>query len=123
MPIAIPQWTPIRVVLMAGMEFICIALLAGFWLPARYGHWAFRGLAGMVFLSYLSYLVYEFFFSEVKFKLFERRGAASPRNALLGFIVIGLPSLWYALFGRFNLSSPPTESEIDEWEIETEDDE
>jgi hypothetical protein len=77
----------------------------------------------MVFLIYLSYLVYELFLSEAPFKLFEGRGAASPRNALLAFLAIGLPSLWYALLGRFSLKPPTSEIEIDEFDMEGDDDE
>lgn len=120
MPIAIPQWTPARVALMVGMEFMCIALLAGFWLPARYGRWAFRVLAFTVFLCYLSYLIYEFFFSDAPFGFFERRAEASPRNALFGFVIIGLPSLWYALLGRFNLKSPQPEPAVEQGDSEHE---
>jgi hypothetical protein len=31
------------------------------------------------------------------------RAESSPRNAILGFIVIGLPCMWYTIFGRFTL--------------------
>ena len=122
MPLLIEKWTPIGIVIMVGTEFMCIALLAGFWLPARFGRWAFRGLASMVFISYSVYLIHEFFFTDTPFRVFESRGEASPRNALLGFIIIGLPSLWYALFGRFSLRAPPPESEIDGSGIEEDDD-
>jgi hypothetical protein len=88
---------------MVGIEFMCLALLAGFWLPAQFGRWAFRVLAGLVFLGYSTYLIDQSFFSEAPFKLVEARGKASPRNALLGFVVIGLPCLWFSLFGRFTL--------------------
>jgi hypothetical protein len=114
MPLAIEQWTPARVALMAVMECMCLALLAGFWFPARFGVWAFRGLAGAVFLSYTGYLIYEFCFSTTPFRLFQSRGEASPRNALLGFVFVGLPSLWYALLGRFTLRPPEPEQEAGE---------
>jgi hypothetical protein len=109
MPFLIPSWTPTTVAITVGIEIMCLALIAGFWLPARLGRWALRVLAGLVFLAYFIYLIYEFLFSEAPFKIFEARGKASPRNALLGFIVIGLPCLWYSLFGRFTLKSgiPP----------------
>src|SRR5262245_24144747 len=41
-PLLIDRWTPIRVVVVSGMEFACIALLTGLWLPARVGRWALR---------------------------------------------------------------------------------
>lgn len=122
MPGLLDKWTPMGIVVMAGMEFMCIALLAGFWLPSRFGRWAFRGLAGAVFLAYLAYLIDEFFFSETPFSMFESRANASPRNALLGFIVIGLPSLWYAILGRFSLSPTQPESKIDDPDVEPDDD-
>ena len=94
------------------MEFLCVALLAGFWLPVRIGRWAFRSLAAAVFLVYAGYLIDQFFFSDTPFRLAESRSETSPRNALLGFVIIGLPSLWYALLGRFTLREPQPESEI-----------
>ena len=113
MPLAIEKWTPAAVAVMVVMEFMCVALLIGFWLPSRFGHWAFRGLAGLVFLSYSAYLIYEFFFADVPFRVSLLHGEASPFNALLGFIIIGLPSLWYLLFGRFTLRAPNSEVEIE----------
>ena len=103
MPFLIPSWTPAAVAVTVGIEIMCLALLAGFWLPARIRHWALRVLAGLVFLAYFAYLIHGFFFSEAPFKLVEARSNASPRNALLGFALIGLPCLWFSLFGRFTL--------------------
>jgi NADH:ubiquinone oxidoreductase subunit 5 (subunit L)/multisubunit Na+/H+ antiporter MnhA subunit len=111
MPLLIEEWTTTRIVLMAGMELAAIALLAGFWLPARIGRWAFRTLAALIFLAYAGYLIHEFFFTDKQFKIVQNRGEASPRNALLGFIVIGVPSLIYALLGRFTLKAPEPEAE------------
>lgn len=121
MPLLIDGWTPLRVVLAVGMELMCAALLAGFWLPAGIGHWAFRILAGLIFLAYAAYVVYELFFTNTSFMISGRCSAASPFNALLGFLLIGLPSLWYSALGRFTLRQPP-ESEINEDYIETDND-
>jgi hypothetical protein len=103
LPFLIPGLTPTAVAITVGIEIMCLALIAGFWLPARFGRWALRVLAGLVFAADFIYLVYEFLFSDTPFKLVEARAKASPRNALLGFMVIGLPCLWYSLFGRFTL--------------------
>jgi hypothetical protein len=110
MPFLITAWTPTAVAITVGIEIMCLALIAGFWLPAQFGRWALRVLAGLVFAAYVIYLIYEFFFSDTPFKVVEARAKASPRNALLGFIIIGLPCLWYSLFGRFTLraESRPT---------------
>ena len=116
MPLLVEEWTLKLVVMIGGMEFLCVALLAGFWLPGRIGRLGFRFAGGSVFAAYAAYLFYEFFFSETPFKLFESHGEASPRNALLGFVIIGLPSLWYAVFGRFALREPQPEPETMESE-------
>ena len=109
MPLLIDEWTPARIALMAVMEFMCVAVLAGFWLPPRFGQWAFRGFAGAVFLCYAAYFIHEWFFTNEPFRISERKSAASPRNALLGFIIIGLPCLWYAVMGR--LTKEPSREE------------
>ncbi len=114
LPLLVEKRTPEAIAAMAVMEFMCIALLAGFWLPRRYRSWAFRSLAGTVFLAYAAYLVFEFFFSETPFRISERRSEASPRNALLGFFIFGLPCLCYALLGRFSLRKPRMQPASDE---------
>lgn len=120
MPLCIDEWTATRVLLIVGMELMCVSLLAGFWLPARIGFWAFRFLAGMVALAYAAYLIDEFFFSKKPMSVTGSRGEASPLNALLGFVVIGVPSLLYAVLGRFTLRPPP-EPGPDEHTIESDD--
>jgi hypothetical protein len=102
-PFLISGWTPTAVAITVGIEVMCLALIAGFWLPPRPQRWALRVLAGLVFVAYSIYLIYEFLFSDTPFKIDEARAKASPWNALLGFMVIGLPCLWYSLFGRFTL--------------------
>ena len=108
-PFALDDWTWLKALLLVGMELGCVALLAGLWLPARWGQWAFRVLASLVFLAYAAYLIYEFYFSHHKFHLTGHRSEASRDNALRGFIIIGLPCLWFAIFGR--LSFKPAEPE------------
>jgi hypothetical protein len=118
MPLVIEEWTLPRIIVMAGIELACLALLAGFWLPARIGHWAFRGLAGLVFVAYAAYLIHEFLFTDKPFKILQSRGEASPRNALLGFVIIGLPCLMYAVLGRFTLKPPEPAPETDNQAID-----
>lgn len=121
MPLLIEEWTLGRAVLMVGMELMCFCLLAGFWLPPRVGFWAFRFLAGMVAVAYAAYLVHEFFFTDKSFTVSGRRSDASPFSALLGFLFIGVPSLLFAVLGRFSLSAPP-EPAPDDHTIEPDDD-
>lgn len=103
MPWLIPKWTAAGVMGMVFMESMCVALLAGFWLPVRFGRWAYRALAGSVFFLYGAYLIYEFFLNPKPVK-FGGRGRPSQFESLCGFIIIGLPCLWYALLGRFSLA-------------------
>lgn len=112
MPFLVEGWTLTRVVVFAGIEFLCLALLVGFWLPVRVGRWAFRCVCGGVFLAYAVYVMNQLLFSDAPFRLFESRAVTSPRNAVLGLVIIGLPSLWYALFGRFTRRKPVPGSEI-----------
>jgi hypothetical protein len=112
MPFVLPPgWTPIRVTLLVGMELMCVALLAGLWLPARYGHWAFRVFSGVLFLGYAGYLIdMTMVFLGVDF-LKDAPGVgvgsrgATPftdlMRAFTAFAIIGLPGLWFSLFGRF----------------------
>jgi hypothetical protein len=103
MPLLLEDWNATRIVLMTGMELACLALLAGFWLPARWSSWAFRGLAALIFLGYGAYAIDAVFLTK-----------GSPQyNALIGFVVVGMPSLWFALKGRFSLHAPPSEEELE----------
>jgi len=112
MPLCVEKWTSTALLITAGMEALCLALLAGFWLPARIGHWAFRLVAALVFLAYTSYLVHEFFFTDAPLRFSGPRSQASPRNALLGYFIIGLPCFWYALKGRFTLGPQPSGAQL-----------
>ncbi len=112
MPLLIEEWTLTRIAVMGSVELVCLALLAGFWLPPRFGRWAFRVVAALVFLAYAAYVVDEFFFSHARFAISGRRSQPSPFNALLGFIIIGLPSLWYAVRGRFTLREEPSPEQL-----------
>jgi cyanate permease len=121
MPLLIEEWTLDRTVLMVVMELMCFCLLAGFWLPPRIGFLAFRFLAGMVAVAYAAYLVHEFFFTDKPFTVSGRRSNASPFGAILGFLFIGVPSLLFAVLGRFSLR-PPRELAPDDRIIESDDD-
>lgn len=111
MPLLVENRTGTRALILGAMEFFCITLLAGFWLPARLGRFCFRCVGGGVFVAYAAYLIFEFFFSDTPFRLVESRGQPSPRKALTGFVIIGLPSLWYAIFGRFTWRESDREGE------------
>jgi hypothetical protein len=103
LPVVIDQWTIGRVCGVAGVWLFCGLLLAGFWLPPRWGYWAFRAFGGLVFVAYAAYAVNQVVFGDQPIRLFGSKSEMSSRNALLGLIVFGLPGLWYALLGRCSL--------------------
>lgn len=93
----IAPWTSASIVAIVALELPCLALLAGFWLPRRFGRWAFRALAGMVFAIYLAGLIHELLFAP----LHPPGEPGSLSQALAGFIVIAIPCLYFTIFGRF----------------------
>ena len=103
MPLLLEDWNATRIVLMVGMELACIALLAGFWLPQRWGIRAFRVLAGLVFLAYAAYVIDAVVLTKT-----------TPQyQALIGFLIVGVASLWFALKGRFSLRPLPSQEELE----------
>src|SRR5437762_9891477 len=76
--LAVEKWTLSHTVLVLFLYLVCIALLCGFWLPERYSRWAYRIVAGIVFLAYTAYLIDE-----------------RSMRAFRGFIIIGVPCLLY----------------------------
>jgi hypothetical protein len=65
-------------------------------------------LAGVVGVTYGAYAVHGLFLDGGG-----RSGGGRNWEALLGFLVIGLPSLWFAWKGRFTLRPEPTQEELE----------
>jgi hypothetical protein len=101
MPLAMRDLTIGQLALAILIELALLSLLAGLWLPPKMGRLAFRVLSGLVFAAYAAYLIYEFFFSGKAIAVPGSRAEAAPINALLGFLVIGVPAFKFAVFGRF----------------------
>jgi hypothetical protein len=102
MPLLMDNWTVKGTVMLAGLELVCLALLAGFWLPTRWGLWAFRILAAVVFVAYAAYVVDTLWLSKGR-----------EYQSLVGLLVVGLPCLWFALKGRFSLRAAPSPEELE----------
>ncbi len=100
LPFLLGDWTPQKVIVTAA--WTACSLLA---IPALYDSkrfwWAARSVTGLIVLAYAAYVIHEFSFTDDEFGLTGPRSESSPRNAILGFFVIGLPCLWYTIFGRF----------------------
>lgn len=106
MPFLVPERTLSAIIALIGVELFVILLLLGLFNPDRFW-WAFRGIGALVFAGYCAYLVSMLVEAGFRIAFIPRRGEASLFNAILGFVIIGLPSLWYALFGRFTLRAEP----------------
>jgi len=98
------DWTPVRVVLAAAWSAGCLAAIFALY-DARRFPWAARTVTAVIFLAYLGYLIDQVVFSDKPLAP-TRRSEASPWNSILGFIIIGLPALWYTVLGRFSLRKP-----------------
>lgn len=61
--------------------------------------WGMRIVTFIIFACYLSYLLYEFWWSGRELELTARRSSATPFNAILGFLFFGVPSLLYTFWG------------------------
>lgn len=106
-------WNWDAILILSGIELMCISVLAGFWLPRRLSRLGFRVLTGMIFLFYTCYIIEEFFLSDKSFDFFDDHDGLSPFEALTAYILIGLPSLWHTLWGRFTLRTPAWEKKND----------
>lgn len=81
------------------LETLLILLLVAMIAPTRCA-WAGRALTGIVFLAYVAYFVNAVWTDPSGLNPANDRGVSSAFNALLGLVIIGLPSLKYALSGR-----------------------
>jgi hypothetical protein len=127
LPFLVAEWTVSSFFFVVLIEASLVALILGLFNPLRF-RWATRCVTGVVFCLYLYYAIEEVFLSGKGLKSgFGSRAEASPLNAILGFIVIGLPCLWYTLFGRFSLKradrsdggepEPPAKAETTDFDI------
>lgn len=103
LPLLVGEWTAARVLFVALAEVLLVSLILALYDPRRF-RWAARCVTGVVFCAYLLYLIDSAF-----------AGGSSSLKPVMGFIVIGLPCLWYTIFGRF--SRRPEGPREDEQEI------
>jgi hypothetical protein len=92
------EWTTARVIGQVGFTAIALGLVAATVAPSK-GAWGIRVVTFTIFAAYLSYLIYEFWFSGQEMAISTRRSQASPFNAILGFLFFGIPCLIYTLWG------------------------
>ena len=103
LPFLITEWTPWRVFVVSLVEALLLTCVLGLYDPLRF-RWAMRCVTGVVCCAYLAYAIDQLFLSsESAGGVSGGRSATSSQNAVAGFIAIGLPCLWYTIFGRFTL--------------------
>jgi hypothetical protein len=97
-PWLIPDWNPKSIVALGFVECMGACFFFGLLNPDRFW-WAWRVLAGLIFMTFSAYLVLELIKSGGAITF---RGDTSVVHAALGLCGLGLPALCYALFGKFN---------------------
>nr|AIA11614.1 Unknown Function [uncultured bacterium] len=103
LPLLVTRWTAATFFWVTLIESLLVSLTLGLFNPRRF-RWALRCATGIVFGAFLAYAVDEIFLSGKSLEAGSgNRAEVSPRNAIMGLLIIGLPCLWYTLFGRFSL--------------------
>ena len=92
------SWLAAVTLSLLGLCGVCFFLAL---LNAQQFRWAPRVVTGIVALTYLFYVVDTYFIEGQSLSPAGRRSAASPGNANLGVLAIGLPCVWFTIFGRF----------------------
>lgn len=69
--------------------------------------WAARIVTGIVALCYVLYFVDTYFVGQQPLTPSARKSEATPWNAIMGFLVIGVPCLWFTIRGRFGSDTKP----------------
>jgi hypothetical protein len=100
-PLLLDDWNITKIIAATGWSACCILAIPAIFDSQRFW-WAARGVTAIIFFCYLSYLITEAVLSGGSFTP-TRRSDASPYNSVIGFIIIGLPALWYTLFGRVTI--------------------
>lgn len=102
LPFWITQWTLKTLAFVVVLESLMLLLLPALYAPQRF-HWAVRMITALVFCLCLAYAISEIWFSESPVKT-DGQAQASAENAVTTLTTLGLPCLWFAVFGRWRLS-------------------
>ena len=97
-PMLISAWTPKATIITIWLEVLCVTLVAAVTTPPAISSVMWRSLAGLIFLTFVGYLIIELISSGGRIT-FTKPSQHSVVSALAGLIVIGLPCLKFALKG------------------------
>jgi hypothetical protein len=100
-PIVVPEfnWKYIIGIVIAWIAGV--SLILGLFNPEKYS-FCLRIVTGLVFVFYCIYALYELMEHYGILEGAESHNEPSPKSALLGLMVIGIPSLVFTIFGRFS---------------------
>lgn len=111
LPTMTHKMAPTGMPVFIGVEIVFVAMLAGFWLPAKIGQMCFRVVAAIVFLAFTTAVI-DAFASAKPSSTRRLIDQPSPYSLLMGLVIVGIPSLRFALTGGFSLRSEPSEEEL-----------
>lgn len=94
LPFLQPEWSAERLAVIVAAETALACLVLWLYDRARFAL-AGRAVFLLIFLAYAKHM------------LDEVAGDRPAREAIFGFVILGLPALGYALFGRFAPKPPP----------------
>ena len=97
MPFQIQRHDLPAIAVLVLMEIVGVLMLLGLYDPHRFA-WAWRGVGGLVFLTYAAYVVV--MLVDRQWQLPANRAQGNLFNAIAGLCAFGLPGLWWAVFGR-----------------------
>lgn len=98
MPPLVPAWTTKATLAVAWVELLCAVVLGAVIAPARISVGLWRVLAGLIFVTFVGYLVLELVASGGRITV-SKRSQHSVLSALAGLIIVGWPCLKFALRG------------------------
>ena len=99
LPLLVQAWTLAATIAISWVELLCACVLLAVLTPPRLSAAFWRVLAGLVFLTFVGYLAAELISSGGTLTT-SKPSQHSVLSALLGLVLIGGPSLKYALRGR-----------------------
>ena len=112
MPWVGPKQDVTGMIVLISVETLAVLVLLGLFNSVRFW-WAWRGVAAIIFATYMAYLIATLIESGGVIAFEPRKSKPSAFNAICGMIVFGIPGLMYALFGRLTLRKEESDDKCD----------
>ena len=95
------NWTILHYLIFGSLVLLTVGLVINAFSP-KYGWWSYRLISFIIFISYFCYLYDQTFHLNLPTISDYRMSEPNFINALLGFVLIGLPALLYTFSGSVN---------------------